>query len=303
VLCEIALGELDLRYASLRLHKPQAVARLKASVAQGGIRNPILASTAVETGRYVLLDGLKRVRVAREIPIAKLWAHLVALDAPAALCAMLSSNVSHAGVTAIEEGWILRHLCQTLGLSQQAAGERVGHDQSWVSLRIRLVDDLETKLQDDLRLGLLSPTQARELGRLPRGRQQLEAAQMVEQHGLTSRQTTRVVDLLLEAGEPQIRHEILDDPLRWLAQTQKERAKPVVDPRLSPAGQALLRTLGAWEATSWRLERQLTEGLGAEDALLLSSALEQALAQGQRVLSQLGTRVRKAGPIPDVHQA
>jgi ParB-like chromosome segregation protein Spo0J len=295
VLAEVAVDELDLRFAPLRLVAPGAQARLRASVEREGIRDPVLASTAVEVGRTVLVDGIKRVRVARDLRIAKLWANLVAVDTAASLSAMLSANAPHAGLTAIEQGWIVRTLCRDLGLTQKAAGDLVGHDQSWVSLRVRLVEDLEKQLQDDLRLGLLSPTQARELGRLPRGREQLETSQAVQRHGLSSRQTTQVVDLLLDAGEPRVRRGILADPLGCLARAKEVRVKPAVDPRLSRPGQELAQGLAAWEAASWRLGRLLTPALSPEDAMLLSSALAQALATGRRALERLEARARTAG--------
>jgi len=60
---EIAIGELDQRYASLRLASPQELSRLRSSVERIGVLSPVLVTTAVEAGRLVLVDGFKRVRV------------------------------------------------------------------------------------------------------------------------------------------------------------------------------------------------------------------------------------------------
>jgi ParB-like chromosome segregation protein Spo0J len=124
VITEVALEELDLRCASLRLIAPTAVARLKAAVARDGVRQSVLAATAVEPGRRVLGDGFKRVRVARELAIARLHAILLALDAPTALATMLQANAGQPGLTALAEGWNVRRLCREYGLTQQRAGGR-----------------------------------------------------------------------------------------------------------------------------------------------------------------------------------
>ena len=154
VIEDVALEELDLRFAPLRLHSPAELARLRASVEREGIRQPVLAATEVEAGRRVLVDGFKRVRVARELEIASLAVTLLALDAPAALAAMLRSNAAHRGMTIIEEGWVVRMMCREHGLTQASTGELLGHDQSWVSQRLRLVEQLDEALKDDMRLGL-----------------------------------------------------------------------------------------------------------------------------------------------------
>jgi len=53
----VELARLDRRFAALRLPSPTDLSRLRASVEREGVRNPVVASTAVEAGRLVLLDG------------------------------------------------------------------------------------------------------------------------------------------------------------------------------------------------------------------------------------------------------
>ena len=53
-----------------------------------------------------------------------------------------------------------------------------------------------------MRLGLISATVARELVRLPRGNQDA-VAQVVARRGLTTRQTSRLVDTLLATPQDQ----------------------------------------------------------------------------------------------------
>ena len=60
---EIAIGELDQRYGSLRLASPQELGRVRSSIERMGVLSPVLVATAVEAERLVLVDGFKRVRV------------------------------------------------------------------------------------------------------------------------------------------------------------------------------------------------------------------------------------------------
>jgi len=302
VIEEVALDDLDLRFAPLRLHSPADVARLRASVQREGIRQPVLAATDVEAGRRVLVDGFKRVRVARELEIGRLAVTLLALDTPTALAAMLRSNAAHRGMTVIEEGWIVRTMCREHGLTQASAGALLGHDQSWVSQRLRLVEQLDDALKDDLRLGLLPPSVARELGRLPRG-QQMRAAEVMREHGLSSRQAARLVQKLVATDDPRVRLEVLADPQRYAAPAPERPAtRAPADPRLSAGGNDLRRSLLVWEGAAWRLSRSLMThaptGLHAGDKRVLAPVVGQAVAAGRRTLERLEQLVGQ-GERPD----
>jgi ParB/RepB/Spo0J family partition protein len=288
---EVALEALDLRFESLRLHSPSQVARLEASVKSEGIRQPVLAATAVEPGRRVLIDGFKRVRVARELEIRHLPVSLLALDAPAALAAMLRSNAAHQGMTALEEGWVAHTMCREYGLTQASAGALLGHEQSWVCRRLRLVEQLDEALKEDLRLGLLPPAVAQELVRLPRS-QQPRTARVMREHGLSSRQAARLIQKLVATDDPRVRTELLADPLRSVAPAPDEPvAKAPADPRLSAGGNDVRRCLLGWEGAAWRLARSLMThaptGFRVQERRVLAPVMRQALASGRRTLERL----------------
>ena len=288
---ELGIDELDLRFASLRLSYPAQVAQLAASVMSGGIRQPLLVATEVEPEHRVLVDGFKRVRVARELGIARLSVSLLALDGPGALAMILRANPPQRGMSALEEGWVVRRLCREHGLTQERVGELLGHDQSWVSQRLRLVEHLDEALQQDLRLGLLTPASARELGRLPRS-QQVDAAAVAREHGLLSRQVGRLVRSLLATDDPRLRREILADPARTLTIRPADSAKVrTTDSRLSPSGNALRQSLLCFEGAASRLGNSLLshahDAMNGEQTHILAPLLRQAKAAGRRVLTQL----------------
>ena len=56
-------------------------------------------------------------------------------------------------------------------MSQVEVAELLGRHKSWVCRRLALLERLGLKARDELRVGLLSPTTARQLVRLPQGNQ------------------------------------------------------------------------------------------------------------------------------------
>jgi len=283
--------ELDLRFASLRLSYPTQLERLQASVKRDGLRQPVLAATEVEAARRVVIDGFKRIRVARELGVPSLNVSLLAIDGPAALAMMVRANAAQRGMSALEEGWVVRRLCREHGLTQAKAGALLEREQSWVSHRLRLVEQLEEQLQEDLRLGLMTPSVARELGRLPRA-EQLRTAEVVREQGLLSRQATRLVRGLLATEDPAERRAILADPGRSAARAVVAKAQLAAkDGRLTAGGnelrQSLLSFEGAASRPSSRLSGHAAQDLSGETARVLAPLLRQARTAGGRVLSLL----------------
>lgn len=292
----LALAEIDRRYGELRLAAPQLLRQLRGSVQREGIRHPVVVSCAVEGERCVLVDGFKRVRVAEELGLKAVWAQVVKLDATQAKAAILKCNQARPGLCEIEEAWIVRSLIREQGLRQMQVGDLLGRDKSWVSRRLRLAEALEPALQDDVRLGLLSATAARELSRLPRGNQP-RAAAAVRDHQLTSRQSGQLVERLLGTADPMAVREVLADPLRYL--TAEAASASRRDPRLSEGGNRLRGLLVSFGGLSDQLTRSLCRdapaGLRATEARVLAPVLEQAIGAGRRASEQLEALAAASG--------
>ena len=58
---EVDLGSLDLRYAKLRAKRPTLEKRLMASLEEAGQQSPVIVVAAEKPGRWVLIEGRKRV--------------------------------------------------------------------------------------------------------------------------------------------------------------------------------------------------------------------------------------------------
>lgn len=276
---EVAIAELDQRYASLRLAAPDGLARVRASIERMGILSPVLVATAVEAARIVVVDGHKRVRIATDRGEATIWVRRAALDAAGAKVAMMATNAGHSGLNDLEEAWIVRSLCREHGLTQVEVGRALQRDKSWVSRRLVLAERLEAGLQDDIRLGLLAPTVARELARLPRGNQ-VRMAATIRAHELTSRQAHRIVTELLRTADPAARDEVLADPHRYLSAVELP-AMSAEDPRLGKGGNEVRKGLLAVGGAADRLARAVQchapVGLVGDDARILAPLVARTL--------------------------
>ena len=71
------------------------------------------------------------------------------------------------------------------GMSQVEVAELLGRHKSWVCRRLALIGRLGPKARDDLRVGLLSPTAARQVVRLPEGNQ-AEVLAAIRREALTT---------------------------------------------------------------------------------------------------------------------
>ena len=286
---EAVIAEIDRRFASLRLAAPDQLARLRASIERDGVRTPLLVSTAVVPGLLVLVDGFKRIRILEDRNIHTVAVRLLPLDAPAAQVAMLHANAPHRGLSDLEEAWIVRSLCREHGLTQVAVARMLRRDKSWVSRRLRLAEHLESVIQEDIKLGLLSGAVARELSRLPRGNQ-VPVARSVREHGLTSRQAAALVTGVLGTEEPSARRDLLADPLRYLALQDSAAGNPS-DPRLGVGGneirKALLTLDGSAERVIRMLMRHAPAGLRGEEARVLTGPLGHAVRAAEVAVKRL----------------
>lgn len=276
---EVAITDLDQRYASLRLAAPDELGRVRASIERMGILSPVLVATAVVANVVVLVDGFKRVRVATDRGEQRMWVRRSALDGAGAKVAMFAANAGRGGLCDLEEAWIVRSLCRDHKLTQVEVGKALRRDKSWVCRRLMLAERLEQVLQDDIRLGLLSSTVARELARLPRGNQ-VPMAAAIRGQGLTSKQAHRVVTALLATADPAAREEVLRDPMRYLGAEHRPVTR-AADPRLDGGGndvrQRLLDVGGAGDRLARAVGRHAPAGLVGDDARILGPLVERTL--------------------------
>jgi len=192
---DVAPGELGESLMSLRLCSPSAQQQMQLSLSKLGQLTPVQV-LRTEKGLEII-DGFKRARAARELAWAALRAEVQLLDISGAKVRLWQCNAG-AGLSVLEEAWLVRSLYRDDGLTQPQIALLLLRHKSWVCRRVALAEDLSDELSANVRLGLLPATAAVELARLQRCNQD-QVAQTVVRRGLTTRQTARLVDSLLEA--------------------------------------------------------------------------------------------------------
>lgn len=277
--------QFDLRYAELRLKRPELLEAMRGSIERHGLLQPLVVNVTRD-GAKVLLDGFKRLQAVRLLGWTQVSIRVLRLDEAAARAAILTHNVTQQGLCELEEAWIIHSLVRTCALTQSAVAELVGRHKSWVCRRLQLAERLDQPLQDDMRLGLLRATTARELARLPRGNQG-GVAEAVRQHGLTTRQTARLVDKVVMAASPESIDPLLADPLRFV---QPEAAPTTAkDPRLSAKAEAirqsLLRLSQGAAAVCHQLSRHPPMSLHDLDAEILAEIASPVIARAEDALT------------------
>jgi ParB/RepB/Spo0J family partition protein len=261
------LGE---RLGALRLFEADALARMQRSLASVGQVSAISVFT-VDGGGLEVLDGFKRMRAAKVLGWTDLRAQVLAVDVVDAKVALAVLH-ERGGLTELEEAWLVRSLYREDHLSQPEIARRLSRDKSWVSRRLLVAEGLDDAVQADVRLGLLSPSAAAVLARLPRRNQQ-RAAHVVSRTGMTFRQTARLVEEVLACADEPSRDEVIE---RWRI-APPSRAAPHPARRTRSDAEWLLGDVATVTRVAARLEARLLAqplaGLGERAGELCAHAL------------------------------
>ena len=167
---ELKLSEIGEHYGRYRLHLPEAERAMARSLERYGQLSPVVVCQRED--RYELIDGFKRLGAARTLArLSHLSARLMEADERTAKAAIYGLNRAGGRTRELEEAWIIQALVREDGLSQVEVAELLGRHKSWVCRRLALIERLGSAAREELRVGLLSPTAARQMVRLPEGNQ------------------------------------------------------------------------------------------------------------------------------------
>jgi ParB family transcriptional regulator, chromosome partitioning protein len=186
--------------------------------------------------------------------LTSLSVRVLAVDERTAKAAILGLNRGQRATRELEEAWIVQALVRDDGLTQVEVAHLLGQHKSWVCRRLALLERLSAAVTEDLRLGLLGPTLARQLVRLPAGNQEAVLA-VTRREALTAQEVSGVIDLLHGASEEQAAF-VLATPREALRQATGPPTA-VRDPRLSRAANWLARHLTQALEALVRLEHWL----------------------------------------------
>jgi len=250
----VTLDRLDERYGDLRIARPRQEDAVRESLRRFGQLTPLVVSPRED--RLTIVDGFKRLHAAQQLSFEQLDVRSLALSEQAAVAAVYSLNRHGRGMSDLEEALVVRALCREHGLAQVEVAELLARHKSWVCRRLMLVERLSDQVQQDVRVGLVSISVARELARLPRGNQG-EVAMAVYRHGLTSREATHLTTLFEQAKDRTEQEDLLAGPRDAVNRTRGQPASSPHDPRLGAEANRLRRLVCSTIAVSSRLGHEL----------------------------------------------
>jgi hypothetical protein len=243
------------------------------SLRRWGQLAPVVA--CVRSEKLELLDGFKRHAAARQLAGMTLSVRVLEVDEPTAKAAILGLNRGQRATRELEEAWIVQGLVRDDQMTQAEAAHLLGRHKSWVCRRLALLEKLSVAVKEDLRLGLVGPSLARQLTRLPTGNQEALLA-LTRREALTAQEVSGVIDLLQGASQEQAAF-VLQKPREALARTQG-MPQALRDPRLSRAGNWLAKHLAQALEALVRVENWLRtpneRELRAQDREILQPLLD-----------------------------
>jgi hypothetical protein len=247
------LAELGQKYRRYRLADPQAEEAMAGSLRRWGQLAPVVACSRHD--KLELLDGFKRLAAAAQVKdMTSLSVRVLTLDERMAKAAILGLNSGQRPARELEEAWVVQALVRDDGLTQVEAAHLLGRHKSWVCRRLALLEKLSVAVKEEMRLGLVGPSLARQLTRLPAGNQEAVLT-LTRSQALTAQEVSGVVDLLQGASDEQAAF-VLARPREALAQSRG--VSPALrDPRLSGAANWLAKHLTQALETLTRVETWL----------------------------------------------
>lgn len=151
---QIEIGQVELRYAHTRFHRPEAVASLAALLERSYQISPVVT---IKEGDlcFVLIDGYLRLAALklcrRDLVLAEIWP---CQEWEALLRVLMRSGERR--WEALEQALLIRELQQRCKLSQSKIAHLLGRDKSWVHRRLCLFSTLPDEILEMVRRGQVS---------------------------------------------------------------------------------------------------------------------------------------------------
>jgi ParB family chromosome partitioning protein len=173
---------------------------LAKSIRANGVVQPVLLRR--KGTRFELIAGERRWRAAEMAGLIKIPAVVRNVSDDRVLEIALIENIQREDLNPIEEARAYKKLIETLGLTQETVGERVGRDRSYVTNYLRLLK-LPEDLQELLQAGRISTGHARALLGVDHPDIQRRIARRIIEQGLSVRATEQLIRLAgVKVGQP-----------------------------------------------------------------------------------------------------
>ncbi|MCP3923126.1 MAG: ParB N-terminal domain-containing protein [Desulfobacterales bacterium] len=192
----LSLDAIKQSYEVYRLPNVSTQDHLTQSMELYGQISPVVVCPSKKVNEFELIDGFKRLKVARKLELKTIKAKLLKISIRACKAAIMQLNWIKNTVKPFEEALILHSLFHDDGLTQVEISKLINRHTSWVSRRISLIERLCEEVKEQIKIGLVTVSTGRELAKLPCGNQEA-ALNTIQKYGFCCRETERLVSLLL----------------------------------------------------------------------------------------------------------
>jgi ParB family chromosome partitioning protein len=276
--------QLETRYEELRVRRPSKERQVLSSLATHGQQMPIVVVPGAEDGRYVVIDGHKRLRalkkLGQDVVEATVW-DMGEADALLLVRAMRSTESE----SALEQGWLLAELQSSFGLDQDELARRFDRSASWVSRRLALVRELPSAVQEHVREGRIGAHAAMK-HLVPMARAKVDDCTRLADGIATLGLSTREVGELYAAwrdSSSEMRERVLSEPGLFVkSRREMGRDAPI------PTASELLRDLDVAGVLVRRVMRKLgSSELDQQEVEQLGTCARQAIGDLERLRRKL----------------
>ena len=231
-------GELMVKVALIEPNKEQPrmdfneeqMQELAESIKRHGVLQPLLVQK--KGTFYEIIAGERRWRAAKIAGLKEVPVVLREYDRQQSMEIALIENVQRADLNPIEEAKAYQQLIQEFGLKQEEIAERVSKNRTTITNAMRLLK-LDETIQDMLINNMITGGHARALLALEDKGQQLKAAKMIVDGGLSVRETERLVKRMLRESQGEDKTKKEDNSLRYIYQNLEDRMKTVMGTKVT----------------------------------------------------------------------
>lgn len=283
---QLEFHQLERRWEHLRVREPHRQRQLTASLAEGGQQTPIVVVPAEQDGRYMVIDGYKRIAALEQLRRDTVEATVWTMGEAEALLLERSLRFSRQEC-ALEQGWLLSEMERCFGYSLDELARRFDRSPSWVSRRLALVELLPEAVQQQVREGRIAAQTAMKY-LVPVARISVRDCERMAAAFALHRCDTRQCAQLYAAwrdGSRAVRERILSEPDLFL---KTQRQSPAT---MGAQATALQQELDTAVAILRRATRRLADAaaeMNDEQRKQALRRIESARGELDRIAEQMG---------------
>jgi len=264
----LQISNLGTELSRFRLFNEAQITRVKVSLESLGMLHPLVVLK--HNGSYEIIDGFKRLYASEKLEKKELNCRILDVSLSQGKALQINFNRKTSSIIDYEEACIIYSLKTQDGLTGREIANCLSQSTSWVSRRLSIIEKLDPRVADQIKMGLIRHSHAREIIKLPRGNQHEISGQIIKL-GLNSRDSSLLVDAWTKAKNRKDQSFIVSNAKKVI-ESLKTKEGPVNDPRLSKAGNKLLLTLEILHRQQCMLISQL------------SSTVIQKLAENEKII-------------------